>query len=522
MTNNKNNIFNNSWLGYDLPFDEIEKNPEVLGLREKGYRKRTKFKEHHTTSAFFEEVDLNILTQIIAEAEGNYHFSFCKEIFKIDGAGTLKHNAGDYAYLSVEETNDNKALLLKSILKKNNLYSSQNSENLHISIGGPDPFNVKKPKQKDLEKPFYLKGELVFVGHDGTNFRKFNWNSKSKMFEEIQIQETNNSPAKKISNIIMPNKPHLDPIAAYYLLVRFGKEKFPGIKDAGISFWESSYDPPQETMDKWEEEGSILIDFGGGIFDHHQDGSFSSLLVAKFLEIENNPELKAILEYLREDDNFGLHNKFGDLAHIVKMMHKQNVDVKKIFDFVSSALDAMIYFDNKSKKEFEEKSKIYKVKRGKNKIKVAVIESDNQNISKYALQNERMGIVIQKRLSGHIMIFTNNIYRIDLRDIIGAIRKKELEFLGKTGFEIKNLKKEGKHPEVQHWYYHKALNAILNGSDALADTPATKISLDEIVKIVLFSVSTEFPDFCQECIFEKCSYFEYGFYKCYTKRNKRN
>ena len=330
-----------------------------------------------------------------------------------------------------------------------------------------------------------------------------------------------NKPVKKVNNIIMPNKPHLDPIAAYYLLVRFGKEKFPGIENAKISFWESSYDPPQEILDKWETENSLLIDLGGGIFDHHQDGSFSSLLVAEFLEIENNPELKAILEYLREDDNFGLHNKFGDLAHIVKMMHKQNVDIKKIFDFVSSALDAIIYFDNMSKKEFEEKSKVYKVKRGKNKIKIAVIESDNQNISRYALQNEKMGIVIQKRSSGHIMIFTNNIYRIDLRDIIGAIRKKELEFLGKTDFEIKNLKKEGKHPEVQHWYYHKALNAILNGSAALADTPATKIPLDEIVKIVLFSVSTEFPDFCQECIFKKCPYFEYGFYKCYAKRNKK-
>jgi len=328
-------------------------------------------------------------------------------------------------------------------------------------------------------------------------------------------------PIKKVNNIIMPNKPHLDPIAAYYLLIRFGKEKFPGIENAKISFWESSYDPPRETIDKWEKENSLLIDLGGGIFDHHKDDSFASLLAAKFLEIEDKPKLKAILEYLREDDNFGSHNKFGDLAHIVKMMHKQNTDIKKIFNFVSLALDAMIYFDNKSKKEFEEKSKIYKIKRGKNKIKVAVIESDNQNISRYALQNERIGIVIQKRSSGHIMIFTNNIYKIDLRDIIGAIRKKELELLGKTDFEIKGLKKEGKHPEVQRWYYHKALNAILNGSDALADTLATKIPLDEIVKIVLFSVSTEFPDFCQECVFKKCPYFEYSFYKCYAKRNKK-
>ena len=277
--------------------------------------------------------------------------------------------------------------------------------------------------------------------------------------------------------------------------------------------------PGEVSRKSWEKEGSILIDLGGGIFDHHKDDSFSSFLVAKYLGIENKPELKAILKYLEEDDNFGLHNKFGDLAHIIKMMYKQNIDVQKIFSFVSSALDAMIYFDDESKKEFEAKSKIYKIKRGKNKIKIAIIESDNQNISRYALQNERMGVVVQKRSSGHIMIFTNNIYKIDLRDIIGAIRKKELEILGKTDIDIKTLKREGKHPEIQHWYYHKALNALLNGSDALADTPPTIIPLDEIVKIVLFSISTEFPDFCKECVFDKCPYFKYSFYKCYKKRN---
>ena len=520
MLDNKNNKFKNSWLGYDLPFDEIEKNPEVFALRQNGFEKRTKFQEHHTTAVFFEKVDLDILTKIISETEKKDQCNFCKEVFKITGTGILKHNTGKYAYFSIQETEENKALVLKNILKKNNLYNSKNSENLHISIGGPDPFCVKKPKQKDLEEPFYIKGALVFVGYDGKNFRKFSWNSRLKIFEEIQVKKANRD-TKKINNIILPNKPHLDPIAAYYLLIRFGSEEFPGIKDAKVSFWESSHDPSQETMNQWEKEGSVLIDFGGGIFDHHMDNSFSSLLVAKFLGIENNPELKAILEYLREDDNFGLHNKFGDLAHIIKMMYKQNIDIQKIFDFAFSALNTMIYFDDKSKKEFEEKGKIHKIKRGKSKIKVAIIESDNQNISRYALQNERIGVVVQKRSSGHIMIFTNNIYNIDLRDIVGAIRKKELEILGKTNIDIKTLKREGKHPEIQHWYYHKSLNALLNGSDALADTPPTKMPLDEIIKIVLFSISTEFPDFCKnkECVFEKCPNFEHSFYKCYKKRN---
>ena len=370
MLDNKNNKFKNSWLGYDLPFDEIEKNPEVLKLRQNGYEKRTKFEEHHTTAVFFEKIDLDILTKIISETEEKDQCNFCKEVFKINGTGILKHDAGNYAYFSIQETEDNKALILKNVLKKNNLYNSKNSNNLHISIGGPDPFCVEKPKQEDIEKPFYIKGNLIFVGYDGKNFRKFSWNSKLKTFEEIQVKKTIKE-IQKINNIILPNKPHLDPIAAYYLLVRFGSEKFPEIKNAEISFWKSSYDPSEEEISKWEKEGFVLIDLGRGIFDHHENGHFASFLVAEYLGIENKPELKAILKYLEEDDNFGLHNKFGDLAHIVKMMYKQNIDVQKIFDFVFSALDAMIYFDDESKKEFEEKGKIYKIKRGKNKIKIA-------------------------------------------------------------------------------------------------------------------------------------------------------
>ncbi|MBU3965470.1 hypothetical protein KKG29_03360 [Patescibacteria group bacterium] len=323
-----------------------------------------------------------------------------------------------------------------------------------------------------------------------------------------------------VSKIIMPDKPHLDQIAACYLLAHYGKDKFTGIEKAKIYFWNLSNDPSKQNLEQWEKENALLVDMGGGIFDHHKNGKFATMLVADFLSIADKPELKALLDYIYEDDQYGLHNKFGDLAQIIKQMYKQGLDSQDVFNFTFTALNALIYYDSESETEFNNNAEILKIKRGKNKIKMAIIESDNINIAKYAMQNEGIAIVIQKRSTGHIMIFTNHFFKIDLRGIVAAIRIKELEILGREK-EIINpqyLSQEGKIANVEHWYYHKSLRAILNGSESLSGTKPTTLSLEEIIKIVDFGVSSEYPVFCEKCIFQECPYFKYNFYKCYLKR----
>lgn len=325
-----------------------------------------------------------------------------------------------------------------------------------------------------------------------------------------------------VSKIIMPNKPHLDQIAACYLLTHFGREKFPGIEKVNVHFWDISNDPSEETLAQWQKENAVLIDIGGGAFDHHKHRKFATLLVAEFLNIENNPELKALLDYINEDDKWGLHNKFGDLAQIIKQMYKQGFDSQSVFNFTFTALNALVYYDSESEKEFRANGKIIKVKRGRNKIKVAVIESDNVNIAKYAMQNEGIAVAVQKRKTGHIMIFTNHFFKIDLRDTIAAIRRRELKIIGKEKeiTDPRQLVREGKIKNVEHWYYHQSLNAILNGSESLSSTKPTTISFREIINIVTFAISSEYPEFCKNCLRQKCPYYFYNFYKCYRKRNR--
>ena len=52
-----------------------------------------------------------------------------------------------------------------------------------------------------------------------------------------------------------------------FLLTKFGQEKYPGIKDSSIEIWQEL--PAGDTLSSLEEKGVLLLDVGGGKFDHH-------------------------------------------------------------------------------------------------------------------------------------------------------------------------------------------------------------------------------------------------------------
>ena len=109
-----------------------------------------------------------------------------------------------------------------------------------------------------------------------------------------------------IHTIVLYPRPHPDNIVALYLLREFGEQHFPGIRQAQIQFWPSV--PPGKTADDWEREGVLMIDIGGGKFDHHQEEhtndkeTCATTLAARYLGIHEKPELKKLLEYVRRDD----------------------------------------------------------------------------------------------------------------------------------------------------------------------------------------------------------------------------
>jgi len=330
----------------------------------------------------------------------------------------------------------------------------------------------------------------------------------------------------EIKKILIPNKPHLDPIAAIYLLKQYGKEKFPGIDSAEVIFWENSNDPKPEDINKFIAEKVISIDIGGGMFDHHQGAlkETATSLVAINLGIEKKPELNALLNYVREDDLEGLHNRYGDLAYLIKCFHKQKFASAKI---VELGLRLINYFQTSQiewhynvKKEYESKCKIYKIKRFSNKMKIGVVESDNSQLANYGITMDSLSAVIQKRSTGHIMILTNKHHRLNLKEIVAAIRMRELELSGyNKPIDPVKLQFEGKNSLISNWFYHKSLNAFLNGSEALNKAEPTKLKLSEIVSFAWNGLSSEHSEYC-DCDQggESCPFSKYGFSKCQDRK----
>lgn len=298
----------------------------------------------------------------------------------------------------------------------------------------------------------------------------------------------------KVAKIIFPNKPHLDPIAAYWVLLNYGQDKFPGIKEASLAVWKAGKTPEEQTLKEWRETGVISFDIEGGTFDHHGTEKCTTLLIAEKLGLDQNPEFQSLLRYVQEDDTAGLHNNFGDLAGLIKCLYKRGDCTENVIKFTLNVLDALQCKEKcwlvDAKKEFETKAQIFKIKRGKNKIKLAVIKSDNIDVANYAKQNENIAIVVQKNSLGHVFIFTNALHRLNIKNIVAAIRIKEMELTNKKIVINNDLKNPGKTRETQNWFYHDALNAMMNGSAALTETPPTKIPLEDIVGIIVFGLSS--------------------------------
>ena len=312
------------------------------------------------------------------------------------------------------------------------------------------------------------------------------------------------------NKIIIPTRPHPDVIVGIFLLTKFGQEKYPGVKNASIEIWQEL--PAGDTNLSLEQKGVLLLDLGGGKFDHHNTQKNLSQLIAEDLGISADPSVAKILTYAERDDKHGLGTISNDpldkafgLSGLIASLNKTEDDHEKIVKIVLPLLEAHHTeekrrtqelpqeFENKLK---EGKAEVFEVKQGKKNLKVVVLESDNLSMAGWLKSSggQRADVVCQKGNSGFTNILTKPLKMVDLRWLAAYLRKAEAEMRDRRlTCSTFDLMKEGKIQEIPEWYYDRATNSVLNGGATPKGILPTAIPLETIKEILKEALAQDSP-----------------------------
>lgn len=311
--------------------------------------------------------------------------------------------------------------------------------------------------------------------------------------------------------ILTHPRPHIDEIAAIFLLYVFGEEKYPGVREA-IENRHFDFHRAEDfamTPEEYEASGYLLLGIGGGKFDEHpvdgserKDGECCATLVAKDLGVDQLPELERILRFVNNSDLKASANPF-DISSIIKALHLQfPEDSFTAIDFGLSALctkyEEQRQFHIKAKAEFEAKAQVEKIPiQGINgvNLRMVSIETDMEMVGKYIRSKHGGGadILVQKNSTGQVQIFVDSKLVPALIDLIRlAQRIRLLEQIRKSSGHITTdldlLSAEGQVTGAEEWYFFPNGGILLNGSHTAPNTPPTKLSLgtikSEIRKVV--------------------------------------
>lgn len=323
-------------------------------------------------------------------------------------------------------------------------------------------------------------------------------------------EEVSQQP-KHFTTIVLPTRPQPDTLVAIFILKELGEDRFPGISEARVECWQTL--PDGETEASLNDRGVVLIDIGGGAFDHHgrTEKTTTADLVAERLGVKGDPALAKLLEYARRDDFYGkgtissdpLDRAFG-LSGLVAALNKEFVqEPARVIDAVLPLLEAHYREEVRRTKElpqeFERKLAAgeverFEVKQRDKKLKVVAVTSESASFSGYLRSQQGGGydVVVQWLLSGHVNILTRPAKRVDLRSLAVLLR---LEEATRAGVELTaspgELASSGRLPEIPEWYYDPATNSIQNGGLNPKEIPPTRIVREDLLRILLLGLSEQ-------------------------------
>lgn len=337
--------------------------------------------------------------------------------------------------------------------------------------------------------------------------------------------------------IVTHERPHLDEIVAIWLLRKFGEQMFPGIDTAKVVFWKTGgVTPDGRTAEEYEADGVLLVGVGGGQFDEHpttngerKQGDCAATLIAKAIGVEDDPALELLLKYVVDNDTKGAGHPL-DIAHLATLLHQRYPNnPEKVMEWVTEGIEAkyreQYEFWTLTREEYERVAEVEEVwgPDGRTLTMVTVV-SDSEQMSKFA-RFRGAAVVIQKRSSGNVQIFTNKRFGLVLYDVAQMLRLAEQETKSNVvTTDWKTLAAEGKVEGAEEWFFHEKLQALLNGSSTAKDVPPTRLTLDIIKEVVRIGINPDVfeasraPDcrrgICTATASDPCSWYSWGLHRC--------
>jgi len=313
-----------------------------------------------------------------------------------------------------------------------------------------------------------------------------------------------------ISIIVTHPNMHSDEHFAIWMLRKFGEELFPGVGKAFIGFWDDEYKATNNedgrTREDWLNEGTLLVGVGGdekSLFDEHpsegerKGNDCAATLVAKYLGIDEMPELRRDLEYVLASDTNRVRAQWGDKTYsvLVKEMHGE-VDDLEVLEFLSKMFNAIFAKQlefHSAHEDFEANGRIAQVTHKGQPTRVAFVESDKTKMHSWCFSVLKANVCVVKRSNSQVQIFRNENLKkgqrpVDLRQTLKVIRMAEIAFRDGDYKSATDLEAEACEA-VPNWYYPNH-NMVLNGSLAHPEVEPTVIPWDNLQEFVERSLNS--------------------------------
>ncbi|NCS99790.1 hypothetical protein GW765_02305 [Candidatus Parcubacteria bacterium] len=368
----------------------------------------------------------------------------------------------------------------------------------------------------------------------------------------------------------------------------YAEHKFPGIKNANVATLTSTVLnaakeklEPHERNDKdlffliMKEMRMLVFGVGKGMFDEHgKNGESSSLMMfAKYLGVENNPDLKTLITYLDWEDSHGnLPHHVTETATAPKRVitaagrlmfpemvkrswrkvrnqpeAEQNRVLTIMMELMEDAILEAQEFPRAMKAlrgEIIYKSlfKKYPNQKGKKTSELAIIHTDEPQALKavWKLSEKRakaVAAVLQINSTGQFQLFSNQdkTYDFKIMDTVRMLRMKEFEARGLRVPNWKEIREDTL--EGSYIHYQSEAERLFNGSLTQSDVPpiiGNILTEDQVIEAVLIglqdfvfdkvhvSVCGERNGICPAKADSsvKCPLFKAGLKRCHKKQQQ--